>query len=312
MDPVTHFLVGTVIAGVSGEKLSVSDPVYLSTVLGSLMPDMDIVYQLRGHIAYLKNHRGMSHSVPGLICNAGLIALAVYLLAGYRFVALFAWALLGGLSHVFLDVLNSYGAQVLWPLSKKKYSLNLLVLFDPVLAGLCLAALFWRGSFPRVSLVILVLTVIYLLFRLYMRHSVFLFLSEQYREQDIERIIVMPAMVSLWDWSFLVETRNKYIVGEAKWLSFETGIRRVLEKVPHNHIIQKALYSKIGRLFQSFTPYYHIHYYQDGENHVVCFADLRYFVRDDFLHNAKVVLSRECEIAEAVFQPYSKKHNLSF
>ncbi|GAB4266738.1 metal-dependent hydrolase [Thermincola ferriacetica] len=124
MDPVTHFLVGTVIAGVSGEKLSISDPLYLSTVLGSLMPDMDIVYQLRGHIAYLKNHRGMSHSVPGLICNAGLIALAVYLLSGYRFVALFAWALLGGLSHVFLDVLNSYGAQVLWPLSKKSILLT--------------------------------------------------------------------------------------------------------------------------------------------------------------------------------------------
>ncbi len=312
MDPISHLLVGAAVAGFSGEKFSFANPLYLASMLGSLVPDFDIAYQLRGHVAYLKNHRGVSHSIPGLFFNAALITLLFRVLfPTCSWQQLFIWTLAGNLSHLILDVLNSYGAQILWPLSKKKFSLNLLVLFDPVLAAVFCAFFFIPGPREQVALGIVLIATLYLLFRAYMRYSVILFLRGEYGQDGIERTIVMPAMVSLWSWTFLLETHHNYIVGEAKWLSFKTGIKRVLDKVPKNHIIQVALQSKLGRWFQSFTPYYHIHYYQDGDNHVVCFADLRYFVKDEFLHNATVVLSKEFEVEEAVFQPYNKERRLS-
>lgn len=313
MDPVTHFLVGTGIAELSGEKLSLANPVYLATIIGSVAPDMDVVYQLRGHISYLKNHRGFSHSIPGLLIGAAAIAVSLYLFFPSQSIgSLFLWALIGGISHTVMDVLNSYGAQIFWPVSRKKFSLNLLVLFDPVIVLLFIAAVVWPGEPKRVAIAIMGFVILYIALRMYMRYSVYFYLKDLYKKQDILKIIVMPAMVSLWKWSFLIETKSKYIVGEACWFSFETGIKRVLEKVPHNQIVNAALHSRIGRLFRNFTPYYHIQYYQDGENHIVCFADLRYFVRNDFLHNATIVMSKECEIAEEVFQPYSKNHKLSF
>ena len=116
----------------------------------------------------------------------------------------------------------------------------------------------------------------------------------------------MPAMVSLWNWSFLVETEESYIIGEVRCFSSQLGIKKVLAKVPQNPLIGKALKSKIGQLFQNFTPYYHISHGLENGKHVVRFSDLRYFFREDFLHTAIVIFDETQTIIDAVFQPYNK------
>lgn len=307
MDPITHLLVGIGVAAFTGDSFTVMNPVHLGTALGALAPDFDIVLQLFGHLPYLKHHRASSHSLPGILFSSIVIALGLGLVfGGAPFGTVFLWTLLGSISHVLLDVLNSYGAKLFWPVSNKSYSLNLLVLADPVIIVLFTAMMFMPGPPEIVARNVFLTVLAYLGARLLMRQKIHWMLRRKYEKEEVQRIVVMPAMVSLINWSFLVETRDCYIVGEVPGFSLDPGIKKVLDKNPANSLIRKAMHTKVGQLFQNFTPYFHIHHCIEEGRHIVRFCDLRYFFREDFLHHATVIFDETQNIVEAVFQPYNK------
>ena len=311
MDPITHILVGTGVAGLSGGKLSLTNPVQLGAMLGSLAPDFDIVMQLKGDMTYLRHHRGASHSIPGIIASSLVItAVMALVFPGSPAWTVFLWTLLGSVSHIFLDVLNSYGAQIFWPFSRKMHSVGLLVLADPVIMTL-FAGVIIGFKMPRsIAGPAFWLLLLYVGIRYYMRRRVHRYLVCRYRRKNPRRVVVLPAMMSLWNWSFLIETPHNYIVGEIRYFSWREEVRKILEKCAKNQVVNAALQSKLGKLFQNFTPYFHISHTREDGRHVVCFADLRYFFREDFMHHATVVLNGEHELTEAVFQPYSKERKI--
>ncbi len=311
MDPLTHALVGVGVAALTGDKLSLTNPLHLGAVLGALAPDLDIILQLYGDMPYLTHHRGSTHSIPGALLTSAVIAAVLWLGWGGRHLSLiFLWTVLGAVSHLLLDVLNSYGAKILWPFSHKRYSLNLLVLADPVMIALFAGVILWPGMSGLVASTVFWAALSYLGLRFYLRWNVYRLLARKYASEGIQRIVVMPALVSLWNWSFVVETADTYIVGEVRCFSFHLGIKKVLDKVPKNTFIRKALQSKLGRVFQNFTPYFHIYDCLEDGRHVVRFCDLRYFYREDFLHHGTVVFDETQNIVEAMFQPYNKNRKI--
>jgi len=311
MDPLTHALVGAGVASLTGDKFSLSNPLHIGAVLGALAPDIDIVLQLYGDIPYLTHHRGSSHSIPGVLVTSAVIAFVLWLLFGGSHPGMiFIWTILGAVSHILLDILNSYGAKILWPFSQKKYSLNLLVLADPVIIALFAGVILWPGTPRTVAETVFWLALVYLGIRFYMRQKVYRMLWQKYEPEGVKRVVVMPAVISLWNWSFLVETQETYIVGEIRCFSLHMGIKKILDKRPQNALIQKALQSKLGQIFQNFTPYFHIFDCLENGRHVVKFYDLRYFFREDFLHTATVFFDEKNTIVDAVFQPYHKNRKI--
>jgi inner membrane protein len=316
MEPLTHALVGIGIAALSGDSFSLANAIQLGVVLGALAPDLDIVLQLFGDVPYLTHHRGSSHSIPGILFSSAVITCILWLIIGGAGPGIiFLWTLLGSVSHILLDILNSYGAKIFWPFSQKKYSMNLLVAADPIIIALFMAAIFWPGMSRITAQGVFWSALVYLGIRFYMRLKVHRMLSRKYLGQGTSRVVVMPAMISLWNWSFLIETDDNYIIGEVKYLSLRTGIKifspelrvkLVLDREPENDLTGKALNSKVGRIFQAFTPYYYIHHCLEEGRHVVRFCDLRYFFREDFLHHATVIFDETYNIIDAVFQPYNR------
>src|SRR5699024_8434527 len=67
MDTVTHTLMGGTLLGLATIDPSV-DPLTLgfgATVVGaSLIPDIDTTLKLKNNAVYIKNHRGITHSIP--------------------------------------------------------------------------------------------------------------------------------------------------------------------------------------------------------------------------------------------------------
>ncbi|PKM43536.1 MAG: metal-dependent hydrolase [Firmicutes bacterium HGW-Firmicutes-8] len=311
MDPLTHALVGAGVAALTGDKFSFTNPLHIGAVLGALAPDLDILFQLYGDMPYLTHHRGSSHSIPGVLVSSAVIAFLLWLVIGGNPPGqIFLWTVLGSVSHIILDILNSYGAKILWPFSQKKYSLNLLVLADPVIIVFFAGVIFWPGMPGFIANVAFWLALAYLGIRFYMRRNVRRMLRREYYREGIEKIVVMPAMVSLWNWAFLVETAETCIVGEVKCFSNSLGVKKILDKCPTNVLVHKALQSKLGKIFQNFTPHFYIyHYLKDGRD-VVRFCDLRYFYREDFLHHATVIFDETQTIIDAVFQPYNKKRKI--
>ena len=135
-------------------------------------------------------------------------------------------------------------------------------------------------------------------------------LVKHYRGEGIVRVVVMPAIWGLFTWDYLVETVDEYVVGQVNFRSRDVMERRHLVKPRYNKIIDAALESKMGKMFQEFTPYFHVSYYLDGGKHIVKFLDLRYFLKSDFLHSATLVFDQQWEPLESIFHPYNAKRNI--
>lgn len=150
MDNLTHSLVGYAAAKAGLERLSpYATPL---CVIAANAPDADIITALAGPATYLRQHRGVSHSVIGTLVIALILPLAAFGIAAVaaRWRDQAQKAKLGGLmlaslvtsaSHPLLDWTNNYGIRPLLPWSNTWYFGDLVFIIDPwlwlSLGGVC-------------------------------------------------------------------------------------------------------------------------------------------------------------------------------
>lgn len=140
MDTGTHLVIGLGLAGLAHvDPVVASDPavataVLVGTVVGSQAPDFDTVLRLRGNATYIKNHRGMSHSLPAIAIWTLLITGGLALFFDRLPIATaLLWVFIAVAFHVFTDLFNTYGTQAGRPFTKKWISWNIIHIFDPVI-----------------------------------------------------------------------------------------------------------------------------------------------------------------------------------
>jgi inner membrane protein len=141
MDTVTHGLTGWLISRAipmdrGGREATAA------VVVGSLLPDADNVTSLLGSEMYLRLHRGVSHGFPGIAVTSLLVALLLYRFGKWKDIKkLYLLVFLGQLSHIALDLLNSYGTQIFQPFSDARVSFDILFVVDLVFTGIIVAGL---------------------------------------------------------------------------------------------------------------------------------------------------------------------------
>lgn len=300
MDPLTHTAIGLAVAKVTGNPAVLSEPATMCIVAGSVFPDIDILLQKWGDAIYLKNHRGVTHSILGLIASSLLIGGAAALFYHTSFVSMFLWALLGSFSHAFFDTLNAFGAKLLWPILDKKYSLNMLITFDPVFISLLAGYIFTGGI---VGNCLMAAFLIYFASRgitkLFVIRELYTLYGDEYG-----RISLLPSMKGLFKWHFILEGRDFNIVGEKDILRNRIRIVKKLEKV-QDAKVKKVLFSAVGRFFSEFTPVFHISCEKDGDIKRYVFIDMRYYLNNKFLHHAVLELDKNNSVIKQTFNPYS-------
>jgi len=141
MDTVTHGLTGWLISRAiptdSGGREATA-----AAIAGSLLPDADNVTSLLGSEMYLRLHRGVSHGFPGIAVTSLLVALLIYRFGKWKDLKkLYLLVFLGQLSHIALDLLNSYGTQIFQPFSDARVSFDILFVVDLVFTGIVVAGL---------------------------------------------------------------------------------------------------------------------------------------------------------------------------
>lgn len=312
MDPLTHGLVGVAISAFSGTAVSISNPLTIGAMLGAMSPDLDFVIRIfKDDASYLKNHRGISHSVPFL---AGFsIAITIILsqmhFVEFNFFTTFLWTFIGALSHTGLDILNSYGAK----LFRKKRKGNILTLYDPVitLVGLSYIINGKNSIFELISGLMIV--TVYLILRKVSRRNALSHLNQKLNEtyKDVD-VHVMPSLKAFYKWDFVAHTLTHDIVGQYNpWLIFIKGNRcitllKILE-VEDQSYFELFKDSTVGGIFTEFSPNLHIKMMRDEANdHMVLRAiDLRYFMKDQFMHHATLVLDNDLKYVSSYLHPYS-------
>lgn len=310
MDPITHAVVGLTIAVLSGEPMALSNPAVIGCIAGAVIPDGDIIMQIKGDYAYLKNHRGMSHSLPAMPVYALAITGLLWLLFGsVAFWKVLLFSLVGCLSHIALDIMNSYGAQILWPFSQKRITLDLLLIYDPMIIILSLLTIIpkTRNLIPPV--VIVAIFACYLAARYMMKRTVRSIIMEKYSDRCLTYLRVLPSLIGLIKWHFILVSGNEKIIGEVNIFPKYFRIIKVLKTID-KELHDMVSGTPIAEFFGEFTPIYHIACEQDAENYIFRFIDLRYYIAKDFMHHATAVINHDLEVVSSLFHPYHKGRNV--
>lgn len=161
MDPVTHTLAGVAL-GEAFFRERLGKRALLVTALAANLPDVDALVMLFPDPGAITLRRSFGHSALLLPLWAAGLAWAFKRarreLDGW---ALFQAALAGCALHVFLDLINSFGVQLLWPLTTERWELGTTFIIDLTLSALLAAALLprfvkswrpWRAQAGRLAL----------------------------------------------------------------------------------------------------------------------------------------------------------------
>jgi len=138
MDIVHHAAIGGIGAlALASRDLEVAA---LAFVAASVLPDLDIAFMVGGKRAYLRNHQGPTHSLVASPLLAAAVALPLTLLLPSSSVMVWSCAVAGVGIHLVLDLCNTFGIALLWPLSRRRFCLDGVFFIDLPLWTMTLGA----------------------------------------------------------------------------------------------------------------------------------------------------------------------------
>ncbi len=306
MDPVTHGVIGLAISAFSGDPVSLMNPASVGCAIGAMSPDVDVITRvLKDEYHYLKHHRGFSHSIPALVGLSGIITLGLSLVySNFSLLNVFFWTLVGAFSHTFFDILNSYGAKLLAPFTEKKFKANLLMLYDPVISILALLLIFNKNNTKVFLVSVLISFVGYIGLRFWMRKRARKLVEKHYKHgYKLINIFILPALMAFHKWDFVIESNSHYIVGQINIINGKVKVRKKFKK-PAEEIIELFMDTNIGQYFSDFSPIFHIIKTEEMGKVVLKSIDLRYYLRNNFMHHATAIFDEDHNIIESFFHPY--------
>ena len=219
MDTLTHTFMGGTIVGLAHIDPAV-DPVsagFITTVVGaSLIPDLDTILKMKNNAVYIKNHRGITHSLPfTLIIWPLLLAVLSSLFFGLPFVNMYLWSLFAVSLHVFSDIFNSYGTQALRPFNHTWLQLGFINTIDiPMIVMHLLYFVFWFIGFNPVTLFIILYAalILYYIARFIYQKYLIDKIKKRLPDDEITRVFCMPTL-RFNEWRVVVVTEDAYYVG---------------------------------------------------------------------------------------------------
>jgi inner membrane protein len=237
MDPLTHLA-----AGVACSQLVNSPSRWWAVLAGALfavLPDLDYFYIFWDRLAFIRYHRGFTHSLVALPLLALAGALIGRLVGGPRW---FKPLLLIGLvvlaSHLLLDLATSYGTQILSPFSRRRFSLDWIFIVDPYVtallaAGAVSALAFHRWGF-RLEVWFLAATLVYMLTCAFYHHQAQDLARQVFRTTNPpeQTVAALPQPFSCRRWQLLAarpgEIRQAFIqLPFAAVLGQKTKVREI-------------------------------------------------------------------------------------
>ncbi|QOR67089.1 metal-dependent hydrolase [Cytobacillus suaedae] len=306
MDTGTHVVMGLALGGIATIDPTVSahpataQAVMLGAIIGSQAPDLDTILKLRNNAQYIRNHRGITHSIPAIILWPLLISgIIYYFLPDANFFHLWIWTFIGVILHVFVDIFNAYGTQALRPFSKKWVALGVINTFDPFIFFMHIVGiLLWGyGAHPGYTFLTIYLILIgYYLLRFSQRRKVANAVNEKI--ENIEEIIISPTL-RFNQWHIAVTTDRYFYVARA--VNNEIVIHDKFEKcpLPESPLFDAAKKDKNVSAFLSFSPVYRWEVDEYDDHYEVRFIDLRYRSKGYYPFVAVVQLDAKLEIVSS-------------
>jgi inner membrane protein len=184
--------------------------------VAAAFPDIDSLAQLAGEVAYLRHHRGITHSVLMAPLWALLLSALMALWfantrrqqAGWK--SLYPLVLGALLVHIAGDWITQFGTMLLAPLSDQRFGLGAMFIIDLVFTGLLLAGLVLAALLPTR----LVAAAGWVGVAWSGQQQALAFGAQQAKAQGwvVEQLVVMPRPASPFNWTVSVFDGSRYHV----------------------------------------------------------------------------------------------------
>lgn len=283
MDTGTHVVMGIALGGLATldpvvtANHATATSVLIGTIAGSQIPDIDTILKLRNNAIYIRNHRGVTHSIPAVIIWPLVILAVVYpFFHGANLLHLWAWTFAAVFLHVFVDIFNAYGTQALRPFSNKWVALGVINTFDPFIFAIHILGIFiWvLGANPGYTFIVMYAVIFaYYLKRFSLQKSVRAKVKAMI--PDATDIIIAPTM-RFQQWRIAAMNKGEFFVGKAVGNHVEILDRFIRVPVPETPVIEAAKKDKNLSAFLSFSPVYRWEVDEFDDFYEVRFIDLRY------------------------------------
>lgn len=303
MDTGTHIVMGLALGGLStldptvAESTATATSVLIATIIGSQAPDIDTVLKLKSNAVYIRNHRGITHSIPAVLLWPLIIVACIYpFFPAANLLHLWLWTFGAVFLHVFVDIFNAYGTQALRPFSSKWLALGIINTFDPFIFGIHVFGLIlWVfGANPGYTfLAIYAVIVSYYIFRFIAQRKVLKKVKQMI--PDSTDIIIAPTM-KFNQWRLAIMNKHQFFVGRAynDHVNILDQFNRI--PVPETPVIEAAKMDKNLSAFLSFSPVYRWELDEYDDFYEVRFIDLRYRSKDHYPFVAVVQLDLKLNI----------------
>ena len=156
MDTLTHALSGALLARATAPKDSPPASLRRRVAAGFLAcasPDLDVVAGVFGPVAFIENHRGVTHSLVLLplwaLLYSFLLAKILREPLGAR--ALYAVTAMSLALHIAGDLITTYGTMILAPFSNWRAQIGTTFIIDPWLTGIIVAGLAASWALRRIG-----------------------------------------------------------------------------------------------------------------------------------------------------------------
>jgi len=137
MDPITHGVVGAMAAyTISGKEHRAS--VAFTGAGSAMLADVETFMHLPSDPLFnLEVHRQFTHSFIFIPVGALIAAAIAWLIFRKKltFKDIYIYSFAGYATHWFMDVITSYGTELLWPFANTRYAWNLVSVVDPVFSA---------------------------------------------------------------------------------------------------------------------------------------------------------------------------------
>lgn len=281
MDSITHALTGAIIGHATGNSKLGPKAMVVGAVAANI-PDFDAaVTPFFDPVEAMFIHRGFSHSLPLLLIGSAFLG---YILSRYhksRHSFGFWWLLviLPWLSHLLMDIFNTYGTGILEPFSSLRLSFDSIAIIDfnlLVILVLTLAALFFFREKPQpkkrfIALLGLSIVALYFLLNVYIKVS----LEREVRGRlttsgiNFTRIHTTPLPLTNLVWMVVVEDSASYRLSQVNIIKKQIVSHTLLLK----GMGKNSTPCPMARLKEFTKNYYTIDYTSQGYFYV---NDLRF------------------------------------
>jgi inner membrane protein len=279
MDPITHGLASYVLKRAAFPRLS--KPGTLAILFAGCAADFDLLSARFGPLNYLDWHRTYTHSLPAAAVIAAIASSPFFFLKRipeekrYSILVILGAALTSAILHLLMDVCQSAGAELLWPISTRRFALDWASHLDmwilgillagillPLLSGLVTEEIGARPKSPH-GKVGATLTLIALTFYLVSRghlhtRAVTLLEARMYRAETPRRVAAYPVSSSPFLWRGVVETESalhEALLEVGPWPDTDLGLPITTFKPEASAALDATRNSLTGQRFLASTRF---------------------------------------------------------